>query len=47
MSYSFTFTAATREAAKEQVVSKMAAVVDQQPLHAADAEQAKAIELEL
>lgn len=42
MSYSFTFTAATREAAKEQVSAKLAAVVDQQPVHAVDVEQAKA-----
>jgi hypothetical protein len=42
MSYSFSIRAATKAEAKEKISVQMATVVQQQPIHAVDAEQAKA-----
>jgi hypothetical protein len=43
MSYSFTVRAANKAEAKEKVAAEMAKVVENQPVHAGDQEQAKAV----
>ena len=42
MSYSFSFTAASKSEAKERVATELDKVVESQPMHAADREQAAA-----
>lgn len=42
MSYSFSLRAATKAEAKEKIAVQMATIVEQQPVHAKDVDQAKA-----